>query len=124
MIQLALSSTPELRCLPVPTGVKSQPCDCPVLCQTGFNEESKAQKQDLVSPSGCALLQEGRARGCLTGSPGIALGREALPAAGLEVGSLTLPRMGGGSQYSCVIALSSRGCGGEVRDKHMQWDAQ
>lgn len=103
---------------------KIQSCDCPVLCQTGSKEESKAQKQDLVSPPGCALLQEGRAPGCLTGSPGIALGREALPVAGLGVGSLTLPRMGGGSRYSCVTALSGRGCGEEVRGRHMQWDAQ
>lgn len=41
--------------------------------------------------------------GCLTGSPGMALGREALPVAGLGVGSLTLPRMGGSSQYSWAV---------------------
>lgn len=58
--------------------------------------------------------------GCLTRSPGIAPGREALPVTGLGVGSLALPRMPGGSWYSCVAALSRRGCGEERRDKHMQ----
>lgn len=106
----------------LPTRVKSQPCYCPVLRQTGSKEESKAQKQDLVSPPGCALLQEGRVPGCLTRSPGVALGREALPAAELGFGSLTLCRMGGGSRYSCVTALSRGGCG-EKRNKHVHWDA-
>lgn len=112
-----VSSGEELRCLSLPTEVKSQPCDCPVLCQTGSEEESKAQKQDLVSPPGCALpLQEGKAPGCLTGSPGMALGREALPSAGLGVGSPTSAPQPQPA-WEGAHSATGRGCGGERRDK-------
>lgn len=51
MIKLwgTISSGEELRCLSLPTEVKSQPCDCPALCQTGSEEEGTKARPGVSS---------------------------------------------------------------------------